>query len=108
MNTDRPKYKVVYDSIRSELAGGAYEVGDRLPPLEVLMDRYGAALNTVRSAQRMLADEGLLRSEQGRGVFVTGVPATSNVPLAELIGRKLTEAIRLLTEVQGTLAGASA
>ncbi|MFZ0667091.1 MAG: winged helix-turn-helix domain-containing protein [Acidimicrobiales bacterium] len=106
MKPDRPKYRVIYESIRSELASGKYDVGNQLPPLEVLMEQYGAALNTVRTAQLMLADEGLVRSEQGRGVYVTALPEVSDIRLADVVGSKLAEAIRLLTEVQGTLASA--
>lgn len=102
--SDRPKYRAVYDALRAELANGKYKVGDRLPSLEVLTDRYGAAFNTVRSAQRMLANEGLVRAEQGRGVFVTALPMNTNVPVLEVVANKVAEAVRLLTEVQAALA----
>lgn len=104
MNSDRPKYLVVYDAIRADLANGKYRVGDRLPSLEVLTDRYDAAFNTVRSAQRMLSKEGLLRAEQGRGVFVTALPVKTAASVQELVSDKVAEAVRLLTEVQAVLA----
>ncbi len=108
MRDDRPKYRAIYEELRADLGGGKYRIGETLPPIEELTDRYGVAMNTVRNAQRLLIEEGLVRSEQGRGVFVVALPAPRNASVGDLVRPKLSEAIRLLTEVQATLGGASA
>ena len=46
------------------------EIVDMLPSLTQLMAETGLALNTVRRAIRLLADEGLVVTVPGRGTFV--------------------------------------
>jgi len=52
------------------IASGELKSGDRLPNVRVLAEHLAVNLHTVRSAYRMLADEGLLEIRQGRGVHV--------------------------------------
>lgn len=57
-------------SIRSEIRRGVVQPGEKLPTLAEYMGLWGATLSTVRSAQALLADEGLVRPVHGVGVFV--------------------------------------
>lgn len=43
---------------------------DKLPSERSLAEQYGAARNTAREAIRILAEQGLVTAEHGRGVFV--------------------------------------
>lgn len=56
--------------LRAEIAGGGYPPGTRLPTETALARRYGVNRHTLRRAISVLAEEGLLRVEQGRGTFV--------------------------------------
>ena len=57
------------------LGAGEWAVGDQLPTIAQLQDRYHVrALNTIRAAQKVLADEGLIESVAGVGVFVRAIP----------------------------------
>ncbi|WP_143199806.1 GntR family transcriptional regulator, partial [Bradyrhizobium sp. NAS80.1] len=45
--------------------------GERIPTIDQLALEYGVARVTIRQAVAVLADEGLLSVQQGRGTFVT-------------------------------------
>ncbi len=65
-----PKYKIVADTIRKAVEGGALEVGAKLPPVRELAYRLGITPGTVARAYTILTDEGVLEAEVGRGTFV--------------------------------------
>ena len=64
-----PKYKIVADTIRKAVEGGALEVGAKLPPVRELAYRLGITPGTVARAYTILTDEGVLEAEVGRGTF---------------------------------------
>jgi DNA-binding GntR family transcriptional regulator len=71
-----PRYQEIADDLRRRLAAGEWPVGSTLPGISELQEEYDVAgLNTIRQAQRLLADEGLLNPVQGRGTFVTALPS---------------------------------
>ncbi|GAB4359134.1 MAG: phosphonate metabolism transcriptional regulator PhnF [Oricola sp.] len=63
-------WRQIADMIRSDIATGATGADGRLPPEMKLAERYGVNRHTVRSAIAALEQEGVLRSEQGRGTFI--------------------------------------
>lgn len=63
-------WRQIADGIRRGLAEGTLAPGGRLPPEIDLAGRFGVNRHTVRSAIAALVQEGVLRSEQGRGTFV--------------------------------------
>ena len=63
-------WRQIADLIRSDIATGATAREGRLPPEMELARRYGVNRHTVRSAIAALEQEGVLRSEQGRGTFI--------------------------------------
>lgn len=69
-----PRYRQLADLFRHRIARGFWRAGDRLPTLETLMREFDVARVTVRQAVDVLAREGLLSAQQGRGTFVTGIP----------------------------------
>jgi GntR family transcriptional regulator len=69
-----PRYVQLADLFRNRIARGAWSPGERLPTLEDLMREFDVARVTVRQAVEVLAREGLVRAQQGRGTFVTGRP----------------------------------
>jgi GntR family transcriptional regulator len=103
----RPPYLQVADELRQRIAAGELEPGDRLPSTRQLAETYGIATMTVQNALRVLRDEGLVVSHQGRGVYVqdpknTKDPSsepstTSRHPLDQALA-DLREANRLLDE----------
>ena len=65
------RYRAIAEELRERIDRGVYQVGSRLPSIPALMQEFDVkGLNTIRDAQQMLVNEGLLRSEQGVGVWV--------------------------------------
>ena len=75
------RYRAIAEELRERIDKGVYPVGSRLPSIAALMQEFDVkGLNTIRDAQQMLVNEGLLRSEQGVGVWViakTAEPKTT-------------------------------
>ena len=65
-----PLYEQVADALREDIRSGRLKPGDRLPSERELRERFGVAGNTARAALVALRSEGLITSQQGRGVFV--------------------------------------
>lgn len=70
-----PRYAQLADLLRQRIARGTWHAGDRLPSLHELTREFDVARVTVRQAVDVLAREGLVSAEQGRGTFVTARPA---------------------------------
>lgn len=64
------KHGLVAQALSSEIRGGKYKVGDRLPSEPQLSERFGVSRHTVRAALRTLNQQGLVSSQQGIGTQV--------------------------------------
>ena len=60
------KYLEIYNAIRNDILLMVYPDNSPLPTESHLMRKYDASRNTVRRAVKMLQDEGLVRTRQGR------------------------------------------
>ena len=71
---DRSSYEPAYAQLVRillvQIAAGVFRPGDRLPSEAQLCDRYGVSPMTVRRVINILADQGVVIAEQGRGTFV--------------------------------------
>jgi GntR family phosphonate transport system transcriptional regulator len=63
-------WRRIADAIRLDIIGGKLDNGDRLPTEALLAERFSANRHTVRRALAVLAEEGVVGAEQGRGTFV--------------------------------------
>ena len=63
-------WRRIADAIRLDIVGGKLASGDRLPTEAILAQRFSANRHTVRRALAVLAEEGVVGAEQGRGTFV--------------------------------------
>lgn len=68
---DGANYKMVYETLKSEILGGKYSVDEPFPSSTALSRRLGLARFTIRQALDLLVQEGLIKSHRGRGTFVT-------------------------------------
>ncbi|MFI6031651.1 GntR family transcriptional regulator [Amycolatopsis magusensis] len=65
------RYREIADVLRGRIEHGEYPVGSRLPGIAALQKEFGVpGLNTIRGAQQVLIEEGMLEARQGVGVFV--------------------------------------
>lgn len=67
-------YRRIVDDLRAEITAGQRAPGERLPSEHDLAAQYEASRPTVRRAIAVLKAEGLVVSEQGRGMFVRSTP----------------------------------
>lgn len=70
MSTDGPAYRRIANDLRERITAGELAPGDLLPTQQELQDRYGVARMTARQAINALVNEGLVTSQQGKGVIV--------------------------------------
>jgi len=68
-----PAYAQLASILRQSMAEGILRPGDQLPSEAQLVERYGVSPMTVRRAINILADQGVVTAEQGRGTFVKPV-----------------------------------
>ncbi|WP_106584464.1 GntR family transcriptional regulator [Murinocardiopsis flavida] len=73
----QPPYLQVAEALRERIQREEFPVGSQLPSGRQLADEYDVAPNTVSSALRLLRDEGVVVSQQGRGSYVREKPAHS-------------------------------
>lgn len=71
-----PRYLQVASALRRRIGDGHWPVGAKIATLEELEREFGVARVTVRQAIDLLQGEGLVKSFQGRGTFVTRAPET--------------------------------
>jgi len=78
-----PRYREIADDLRRRLAAGEFPIGSALPGISALQEEYKVdGLNTIRQAQGILRDEGLIAPEQGRGTYVLALPSSEDGDLA--------------------------
>lgn len=66
------RYHEIAADLRDRIRVGEFPVGSQLPGIADLQQRYdGVSLGTIRAAQQHLVEEGMLRTRQGSGAFVT-------------------------------------
>lgn len=82
------QYHDIADALRTRIAAGEFALGDKLPSIAELMDAYDVrSLGTVRAAQQLLAEEGLIETRQGIGAFVIATESLKAIDIpTELTG----------------------
>ena len=68
--TQQPPSKVIAEAVRGRIESGELPPGASIPSERELAGTYGTARNTAREAIRILADAGLVITEQGKRSFV--------------------------------------
>ncbi|MEU6967480.1 GntR family transcriptional regulator [Kitasatospora aureofaciens] len=68
------QYERIAADIRRQIEAGELGPGDRLPAETALADQYRVSVPTVRQGVGVLAAEGLVEKQHGRGTFVRRQP----------------------------------
>lgn len=76
-NSPVPLWAQVSADIRRRVADGGF--ADGFPGEIALTEEYDVSRHTIREALRVLRDEGLLRSERGRGTTIEQAPYSQNL-----------------------------
>jgi GntR family transcriptional regulator len=66
----------VQKEMRRLIQAGLLQPGDQLPTVRVLAAQLKVNFNTIARAYRMLDQEGLISTQQGRGTYVMEIAAT--------------------------------
>ena len=93
-----PIYTQIVDQVKSLVARGSLRPGDQLPTVRELAADLRINFNTVARAYRLLHEERVISTQQGRGTYVLGPPPAAET---DQIRRR-----RLQAMVQGWLAEA--
>lgn len=99
-DSDEPVYAQLVRILRRQVADGVLRPGDQLPSEAQLCRRYGVSPMTVRRVINILADQGIVVGEQGRGTFIRPVELANASfqlqRLQELVGGDEQATVRLL------------
>ena len=96
-----PIYTQIVNQIQSQLVNGILKPGDQLPTVRALASELRVNFNTVARAYRILDEERIISTQQGRGTYIMEIPPPEiteklrQEALAELAQRFINEAIRL-------------
>lgn len=84
-----PLHQEVLSDLRRRILDGEWEVGSQVPSIASFQEHYGVrSMNTIRTAQQVLVEEGLLETRHGIGAFVVSL-VPSPLPIeAELRAAK--------------------
>ena len=66
-----PLHVSISEKLRQQIDQGTYPPGEKLPSEHQLMELFDVSRITVRQAIANLISQGLVQSQQGKGVFVT-------------------------------------
>jgi DNA-binding transcriptional MocR family regulator len=67
---DNPLYEQVADRLRSLIAEGTLQVGDRLPSVRKLHQQLSVSVSTILEAYRLLEDQGWISARPQSGYYV--------------------------------------
>jgi Mn-dependent DtxR family transcriptional regulator len=67
----RVPWRIVYEALRARIESDEWEHDARLPTVRALAQQYGVSHQTVAKALRALAEDGLIETAPGFGVFRT-------------------------------------
>jgi GntR family transcriptional regulator len=88
----QPLYLQAAAIFRSNIHNRSWSPGQKIPPLESLVQMYGVSRATIRQALGLLESEGLIRRSRGAGTFINeSLPATPDL----LIPKNWAETVEL-------------
>jgi GntR family transcriptional regulator len=87
-NDAATKYQHVYTQIRGFISTEKWPLGETIPSENELVDYFNVSRITIRSALKLLADDGLIVRKRGKGTVVT-----SSMPQSDNCFESLTQKI---------------
>ncbi|MGF1522459.1 MAG: GntR family transcriptional regulator [Leptolyngbyaceae cyanobacterium] len=67
----QPLHIVISEQLKAQIESGEYEPGERLPSEFDLGERFSVSRTTIRRAIANLIQQGLVTTQQGKGIFVS-------------------------------------
>jgi len=81
----KPKYQVLFESLRADILSGRFQPGQKLPSEAALVNRTGASRITAGRAIRELQNLGLVERIAGSGTYVSKAESTDRPLLFGLL-----------------------
>jgi len=97
MSAEMATYRKIAADLRARIESGELAPGAQVPTQQQLSETYGVARMTARQALAELVNEGLVRSQQGKGAVVRGRRHMVYRPQAEFQPRLSREMDRFMT-----------
>ena len=85
-----PIYTQIVNQIQAQVVSGVLEPGDQLPTVRALAEELRVNFNTVARAYRLLDEERIISTQQGRGTYITEIPPPK---VSEKLRREMLEAL---------------
>ena len=96
-----PIYTQIVNQVQAQVASGVLQPGDQLPTVRALAEELRVNFNTIARAYRILDEERIISTQQGRGTYITEIPPPKvserlrRESLDALTQRYISEAMRL-------------
>ena len=96
-----PIYTQIVNQVQAQVASGVLQPGDQLPTVRALAEELRVNFNTIARAYRILDEERIISTQQGRGTYITEIPPPKiseklrKESLDALTQRYIAEAMRL-------------
>ncbi len=68
-----PLYQQIQHRLAHQIQSGVYKKTEPLPSIQKIAAQMGVSQMTVRQAVKLLSEQGLIYSRQGKGTFISGV-----------------------------------
>lgn len=91
MDRHIPRYLRVYTTLRNQIENLEYKVGELLPPEPELERLYNVSRTTVRKAVELLANQGFVYIQQGKGTSILDYKATQRLQYVTSFSETLRE-----------------
>jgi len=85
-----PIYTQIVNQVQAQVASGSLQPGDQLPTVRALAEELRVNFNTVARAYRILDEERIISTQQGRGTYITEIPPPK---VSEKLRRESLEAL---------------
>lgn len=89
---ENTKYQRIAQRLREQIRSGELQPEDRLPSFSEMRLQYGATTTTVERVYSLLEQEGLVKREKGRGIFVAQPHAVRTNGVIGIVGLEHTPA----------------
>ena len=91
MTSKIPRYLLVYTTLKKQIENFDYPIGGNLPPEPLLEKQFNVSRTTVRKAVEILAEQGFVSIQQGRGTKVLDFKATQKLQYVTSFSETLKE-----------------
>ena len=100
-----PLYKQICRQVTEAVGSGKLKPGDRLPSMNQLAIQLGISRETPKKAYNRLLRDGIVKAQQGKGVFVAGRTERSVIEILVILDKQSVYNQILLQALQENLGG---